>query len=124
MKKKFLVFVLMSLMVVSSSLLAGDVNVTGKWDITTQSPRGERAREIEFVQDGEKLTVHMTGRQGETIEAQGYVKGNEIGWEVTRETPRGSFTMTYKGTVDGDTMKGEVSFGEMGSAEWTAARKK
>ena len=96
-------------------------NVSGKWEITTRSPRGERTRTIEIKQDGENI---MEGRNGETMEAEGTIKGDQIEWSITRETPRGEFTMTYTGTVEGDSMSGEMEVGDFGSREWTATKVK
>jgi hypothetical protein len=124
MKKSLMFFLTLTVLFMFQHLDAGKVNVTGKWQITTESPRGERTRDIEFVQDGENLKVIMEGRQGNTIEGKGTVKDNKIEWTITHETPRGTFTMTYKGTVDGDTMKGDVAMGGRGSRNWSATRKK
>jgi len=105
------------------SLSAQDVNVTGDWEISMETPRGPMTQEMHFEQDGEKLTVTMTTRRGDEITGEGTIKGNEIEWTITRSTPRGEFTMTYKGTVEGDTMSGEVQMGDRGSSEWTAKKK-
>ena len=104
-------------------LSAAEINVTGKWEITTSTQRGERTSEIELVQSGKQLKVTMEGREGNKVEGSGTVTGNNIAWSVTRETPRGEFTMNYHGTVSGDSMEGEVQFGNMGSGKWTATRK-
>jgi hypothetical protein len=50
-------------------------------------------------------------------------KGSEIEWTITRSTPRGEFTMTYTGKIEGDTMSGEVQMGDFGSSEWKAKKK-
>jgi len=105
------------------SLSAQDVNVTGDWEISMETPRGPMTQEMHFEQDGEKLTVTMTTRRGDEITGEGTVKGNEIEWSIIRSTPRGEFTMNYKGTVEGDTMSGEVQMGDRGSMEWTAKKK-
>jgi hypothetical protein len=99
-----------------------DADVSGKWELTISSPRGERSTSAEFIQDGEELTVMMQGREGNTIEAKGSVKGIDIEWTVRRETPRGTFEMVYKGKIEGDAMKGSVQFGSRGSGEWSAKR--
>jgi hypothetical protein len=111
-----------SLLLIPFVLTAQDVNVTGDWEITTQSPRGERTSDIHFEQEGEKLTVTMQ-IMGEEVTAEGTVKGNNIEWSVTRSTQRGEFTITYKGTVEGDTMSGEAEMGDFGTMEWTAKKK-
>ena len=107
---------------VAAPLTAADTDVTGKWEITTSSQRGDRTSSIEFVQTGQKLKVIMEGRDGARMEASGTVTGNKIAWSVTRETQRGTFTMTYHGTVAETSMEGDVEFGTMGSGKWTAAK--
>jgi hypothetical protein len=102
---------------------AQEVNVTGTWDMTTQTPRGERTSPVVFEQTGENLKVKMTGFRGDELTGTGTVKGQDIEWTITRTTPRGEMTSTYKGTVDGDTMKGDVQMGDFGSFPWTAKKK-
>ena len=116
------------LLLLAATLTAAAIDVSGVWEMTSQSPRGdERTREITIVQEGEKITVTMPGRQGDEVTGEGTLKGNAIEWTITRETPRGEFTMTYKGTVEGDTMSGETEMGGgMGGGrtmEWTAKKK-
>ncbi|HCS48504.1 MAG: hypothetical protein A2V45_16680 [Candidatus Aminicenantes bacterium RBG_19FT_COMBO_58_17] len=98
------------------------VNVSGEWDLTINTPRGEMTSTAKFVQEGEKLTVTMISPRGEST-GTGTIKGADIEWTVTRETPRGQMTITYKGKVEGNTMKGEAQMGDFGTAEWKAAKK-
>lgn len=98
------------------------VDVSGEWEMTSQSPRGEMTRTITIVQDGEKITVTMPGRQGQELTGEGTIIDNKIEWTINRSTPRGDFTMNYKGTVDGNTMSGEIEMGDRGSMEWTAKK--
>ncbi|MDI6845734.1 MAG: hypothetical protein QME28_06315 [Candidatus Saccharicenans sp.] len=121
--KKLFVFLLI---LATSGLLAvmAQVNVTGEWTFTITTPRGERTSDIKFVQEGEKLTVTMQGMRGGEITAEGTVRGNQIEWSVTRETPQGTFTMTYRGKIeDANTITGEVEMGNFGTATWKAVRK-
>jgi hypothetical protein len=122
MKKMHSVIAMFSLLLVPVLLSAQDVNVTGDWEMTTQSPRGERTSDVHFEQDGEKLTVTMQLR-GEEATAEGMVKGNKIEWSITRNTQRGEFTISYSGTIDGDSMSGEAQMGDFGTMEWTAKKK-
>ena len=124
MKKNLMFFIILIVLFMFQGLSAGTVNVTGKWQMKINSFRGEQTRAVEFIQDGENLKVLMEGRDGNTIETKGTLKDNKIEWTITRENPEGTFTMIYKGTVDGDTMKGEVQFGERGTRDWSAIRKK
>lgn len=114
--------VLLITALLSVFMIAQEVDVTGDWQMTVETPRGEMASEVHFDQDGENLTVTMVGPGGDEITGEGSVEGNEIEWTVTRSTPRGEMTMTYTGIVEGDTMSGEVKMGNFGSARWEAAR--
>jgi hypothetical protein len=122
MKKLFSIIALFSLLMIPVLWAVQDINVTGDWEMTTQSPRGERTSDIHFEQEGEKLIVTMQ-IMGEEATAEGTVKGNKIEWSITRETPRGEFTLAYAGTVEGNTMSGEAQMGDFGSMEWTATKK-
>lgn len=123
MRKIHIILVFFLLTMFALLLKADEVNVTGDWELTVKSPRGEMTSDVKFVQDGEKLVVTMKGPRGNEITGQGTVKGNEIEWSVTRRAPRGEMTSTYKGKVEGDTMTGEVQMGRFGSSEWSAIRK-
>jgi len=119
---RFLVFAIAILLISFAS--AKDVDVTGDWEMTMESPRGgEITRAVHFEQEGEKITVTMESRRGDEFTTEGTIKGNEIEWTVSRETPRGAMTLSYKGTVEGETMSGTVEMGDFGSADWTAKRK-
>ena len=116
MSKKYAVLTFCILVLLAVSLSAQEVNVTGDWEMTTTTPRGERTRDVHFEQEGEKLTVTWKSMRGEEVTAEGTVKGNEIEWTTTRSTPRGEFTMTFTGKIEGDTMSGEVQMGDFGSS--------
>lgn len=122
MSKKYAILTFCILVLLAFSLSAQEVNVTGDWEMTITTPRGERTRDVHFEQEDEKLTVTMQGRRAE-VTAEGTIKGNEIEWTITRSTPRGEFTMNYTGKIEGDTMSGEVQMGDFGSAEWKAKKK-
>ena len=123
MAKIYSIFTFFILVLLAISLSSQEVNVTGDWEMTLTTPRGERTRDIHFEQEGEKLTVTWQSMRGEEVTAEGTVKGNEIEWSVSRSTPRGKFTATYIGKIEGDTMSGEVRMGDRGPFEWKAKRK-
>ncbi|NOR52595.1 MAG: hypothetical protein GQ536_00690 [Candidatus Aminicenantes bacterium] len=119
--KSILALSLVFFLALSLSALYADI--TGDWEMTTQGRRGERTMDIHFEQKGEKITVTWSTPRGGEVKAEGTIKGNDIEWSFTRETPRGDFTMTYKGKIEGDTMTGTMQMGERGSSEWTAKKK-
>ena len=112
-------------------------DISGSWDFTMTTQRGEQKSVVTFVQTGEKLAVTVVSeRQGQTMESkgEGTIKGNDVTWKIVRETQRGTFESTYKGTlVDDNNMKGTMEFGggmgnppgggQMTPPTWTAVRK-
>jgi hypothetical protein len=124
--------ILMLAFLVSGIALAMAANITGTWEMTTVSQRGERKQDITFKQDGEKLAVSMMmpgrgGAEPTEIKGEGTVKGTAIEFKITRTTQRGEFTTTYKGTIVDDThLKGtqEMGMGEqVTTSDWTAVKK-
>lgn len=110
------------LLLLAGSALAQDVS--GEWEITSEGRQGPRTQTIKIEQDGEKITVTMEGRMGE-VTGEGTIKDNKIEWKITRTMRDMEMTITYTGTVDGDTMSGEMemSMGDRGPSEWTAKKK-
>ena len=123
LKRKSIVFAV-SFFVCFMFVLAGPADVAGKWNMKTEGRDGqERVSEIEIKQDGDTITVIMPGRRGgDPMEYEGTVEENKLTWEMTRETQRGTFTITYTATVDGDKMEGEMSMGDRGGRPFTAER--
>jgi hypothetical protein len=109
------------LLTAAAFTLAADLDVSGKWKITSKSPRGERTFDATMKQEGEKLTVTQKDREGNDVTAEGTVKGAEISWTMKRTTPMGEMVITYKGKLDGKTMSGTTDFG-MGTGEWKAEK--
>lgn len=99
-------------------------NVSGDWDIKVTTSRGSRTSDLNFVQDGETLTVTMVNPQSGSAVGQGTIKGVDIEWSIRRKSPRGIAIFTYKGKVEGDTMSGEIKISDSSTGTWNAARKK
>ena len=123
MKRIPLLSGIMVLSLLTLGLSWQNVDVSGEWELISQSPRGEFTQNVRFEQEGESLKVTMEGRGGGESTGEGTIKGSEIEWTITRSTPRGEFTANYTGVVEGDTMSGEVQMGDFGSRQWTAKRK-
>ena len=100
--------------------VAGE-GVSGKWKMTSKSPRGERVSEITMEQKGEALVVSSKDRDGNDVKSEGSVKGAEITWTMKRTTPNGEFVIVYKGKIDGKTMSGTTET-PMGAGEWKAEK--
>ncbi|MFB3855320.1 MAG: hypothetical protein ACE148_16085 [Vicinamibacterales bacterium] len=102
-----------------------EVNLTGTWVMSVVTQNGEIVSESTFTQEKETLKVVMTGPDGTTVEGPGTVKEGAIQWSITFETSNGAFTVVFTGRAsDADTMAGEMSMGDFGTAAWSAKRKK
>lgn len=92
-------------------------SVVGTWSITARGEAGSAKQTIVLKQDGSKITGTFQGpRQSGTIE--GMIDGNKIVFHVNARN-----ALDYRGTVDGDSMKGTLS-ARGKSGEWTATREK
>ena len=120
MSKKLSILTFAFLAIAVISLYA--IDVSGEWEITSEGRQGPRTQTMSIEQDGEKITVTMEGRMGE-MTGEGTIKDNKIEWTFTMDTQRGEFTLTYKATVEGDTMTGTVSMGDFGEREFTGKKK-
>jgi hypothetical protein len=92
-------------------------NVAGTWNVSVSGEAGSAQQTIVLQQDGNKITGTFKGpRQSGPLE--GTVDGNNISFHVATRVP-----LDYKGTVDGDTMKGTMS-GKGKTGDWTTTRAK
>jgi len=112
-----------SLVVLTSAPAQSDVNVTGDWAFTVETPQGSGTPSFTFKQEGEKLTGNYKGQFGEAP-VTGTVKGNEIKFTIKISAQGQELTITYSGKIESkDSMKGTAVLGELGEANWTAKRK-
>jgi len=92
-------------------------NVAGNWTVSVTGDAGSAEQTIVLKQDGSKITGTFKGpRQSGPLE--GTVDGNNISFHVATRVP-----LDYKGTIDGDTMKGTLT-GRGKPGDWTAKRAK
>jgi hypothetical protein len=98
-------------------------DVTGTWDITVEIS-GETAHpSILLRQDGERISGTYDGQMGKSS-VEGSLKGTDIQFRVTLKFQDAVYTITYTGTVNEDAMKGTVRFGDAGTGNWSAKRRK
>ena len=72
---------------------------------------------------GETLQGTLEAERGSTELKSIMLDGNKITFTVERETPRGTFELTYNGEIDGDTMTGTMEGpGGRFTINWKATR--
>lgn len=97
-------------------------DVSGVWEVTSDSPRGTMTRKVTFVQDGTSLTGTMESRMGSMPIQTGSVEGDKVSFTVQFSMGERRFEMVYKGTVEGETAKGTFLTPRGDEVEWTAKR--
>lgn len=95
--------------------------VAGEWDAAMNTPGGVRNFKLTFKVDGEKLTGQV-GRDTGTLPLTGTVKGSDVQFSYTVKYNDNDLVLTMTGKVEGDSIKGTVSFGGMAEDEWSAKR--
>lgn len=121
--KKASLAILAVMAILALAVWAADVS--GTWEMSSPGRNGQMmTRDITIVQEGNKIKVTLPPfREGmEPIVGEGTIEGNAIAWKIVRQGPQGEMVMEYKGTVDGDTMKGTMKRMDQ-EVEWTAKKK-
>ena len=106
---------------VVAAVLAADANVAGEWDFQVETQAGTGTPHFSLKQDGANVTGTYKGQLGEAP-VTGTVKGNELTMTF-KVSPQGSeLAVTYVGTVEGDTIKGKVTLGELGEGTFSGKK--
>jgi hypothetical protein len=98
------------------------INVAGKWTVSAQGQghHGGGTQNMTIQQAGNKISGNIQGQQGQG-QLEGSLDGNSIRFTVNMNTHHGATTFEYRGTVEGDSMKGAMQ-GPMGAVSWSAKR--
>jgi hypothetical protein len=107
--------------VLAAAALAADANVAGEWDFQVETQAGTGTPHFSLKQDGANVTGNYKGQLGEAP-VTGTVQGNELTLSF-KVSPQGSeLAVTYVGTVDGNSIKGKVTLGELGEGTFTGKK--
>jgi len=93
----------------------------GTWNLTMQTPMGERRSSLTLATAGGTLTGKQEAEGNTTDIAEGSVNGNELSWKVSITNPM-PLTLTFTGTVDGDALNGSADTGMFGSFPFEGTR--
>lgn len=105
----------------ATAAFAADANVTGEWTMTVETQAGTGSPHFSLKQEGTNVTGQYKGQLGEAP-VTGTVNGNEVTLKYSVNAQGADLTVTYTGTVEGDTMKGKVSLGDFGDGTFTGKR--
>jgi hypothetical protein len=102
---------LLTLAIMATIAIAGDV--TGKWKSSMTTPNGQTVENVmKLKAEGDKLTGTISGRQGEQEIQEGKVSGDDVSFVVVRNFNGNEVKISYKGKLEGDTLKLNVSAGQ------------
>jgi hypothetical protein len=95
--------------------------VDGNWNLTLNTPMGERSATLSLKSSGSALTGTQAA-EGDSAEIfDGSVNGDDVAWKVSITNPM-PLTLTFTGTVDGNSMSGSADTGMFGSFPFEGTR--
>jgi hypothetical protein len=101
---------------------AQKIDITGVWDTVLEFEWGARNITTTFKQDGERLTGSIGFRGEDPLD--GTITGADLKFAVTSNAGGQTMSIAFTGKVEGDTIAGVFSLGEIGTAKWSAKRQK
>ena len=103
---------------------AAKVDLTGTWNVQVATDSISASPTITIKQDGEKLTGTYTSAQYGNFPLTGTLKGDKFELNVPMAIEGNTLNVYLGGTIDKDSIKGNVSYGDFASGTFTGTRKK
>lgn len=96
-------------------------NLAGSWEVHIDYLVGKSTHHFNIEQAGSGLTGEHAG---ETLKGglRGTVYANEVSLRSSQKIQGTSLSFDFRGTAEGNSMKGTVSLAEYGQAQWSAVR--
>jgi hypothetical protein len=104
-----------------STAVWADANVTGKWTMTVTTQAGTGSPTFDLKQEGSNVTGTYKGQLGEAP-VTGSVKGDDLTLNIKISAQGQELAVTYTGKVDGNSVSGKVSLGELGEGTFTGKK--
>jgi len=95
--------------------------VDGTWNLSMQTPMGERRSTVTLAATGGTLTGEQSAEGNSGPIFDGSASGNTLTWKISITDPM-PLTLEFNGTVDGDAMSGSMSAGLLGSWPFSGTR--
>ncbi len=102
---------------------AAPAQIAGTWAMTMQSPQGPLDITMALTQSGTSFSGTMTSMMGTSPIDEGRISGRTATWSMTMQAGGQTFTLSYRGQVEGNRMTGSAELGSFGSATFTAERR-
>ena len=95
--------------------------IDGKWNLTIQTPLGVQSSTLEVASSSGKLTGKQSGAEGDQEIENGTVEGDTASWSIDITSPM-PLTLTFNGSVSGDSLSGTVKLGAFGESTFAGER--
>ena len=121
-----IVLILVAVLALPARPVAGrqdkPADVAGTWDIMLDIGGNTATPSVTLKQDGETLTGTYSSQLLGEQKVTGTIKGNAITFGFTASFDGNAVKVTYSGTVEQTTMKGKVTFGDLGEGAFSAKK--
>lgn len=81
--------------------------IQGKWNITLQTPMGEKSGVLELHAAGAKLTGSLSDGEHHVAITDGKISGNRLSWSAQITKPM-KMNFKFTATVDADRISGDA----------------
>jgi len=103
------------------SMAAHAADVTGTWNMTVESQAGTGSPVFTLKQNGEAVTGTYKGQFGEAP-VTGTFKANVLTLTYNMSAQGMDLKITYTGTVDGNSIAGKMTLGDMGEGTFKGTK--
>ena len=100
------------------------VDPSGNWSLVVHTPQEEISVQLTLTKEGDQITGTLSSHMGNVAIKSGRVTGNQIRLTATIDMGGQSVDAVLTGTIEGDTMRGAIAMGAMGSFDFTGTRPK
>jgi hypothetical protein len=97
------------------------MSADGTWNLTLQTPMGERRSTLTLSTAGGTLTGSQEAEGNTTEISEGSASGDSVSWKVSITNPM-PLTLTFNGTVSGSSLTGNADTGMFGSFPFEGTR--
>jgi imidazolonepropionase-like amidohydrolase len=97
--------------------------IGGTWDVSVNTPQGSNQATMTVTQSGTSFTGQVTSEMGSAAVDNGQVTGSSVSWSITLSMGGQSMTITFRGDVEGNRMRGSAEIPGMGSASFSAQKR-
>jgi hypothetical protein len=94
--------------------------VQGKWNITINTPMGEKSGVLELLVSGTTLTGSLSDADHRVAISDGKIEGNRLSWQAKISKPM-HLSFKFTATVDEDRISGAARH-MLGSATFSGTR--